>query len=100
MDTLNIDEYTKTFAALSHPIRLTIACRLLHNGRCNVNTMSQRLNVSQALVSQHVKILKEARVIEGTREGNIIWYSLSSDFAKKLLSNVDLDLCECKKNPS
>jgi len=95
MNTLNIEEYTKIFSALGHPIRLNIACGLYRNGKCNVNTMSERLNISQALVSQHVKILKEAGIIEGKREGNIIWYSISSEKTKKLLSCVDLNLCNC-----
>jgi DNA-binding transcriptional ArsR family regulator len=89
MNNMNIDEYTKIFATLSHPLRLKIACGLKEKGRCNVNTMMLRLNVSQALVSQHVKILKEANVITGTREGNIIWYSLSSELTKQILNCID-----------
>jgi ArsR family transcriptional regulator len=96
MNTLNIEEYTKIFAALGHPIRLNIACGLFRNGKCNVNTMSERLNISQALVSQHVKILREAKIIEGKREGNIIWYSICSENTKKLLECVDLNLCSCQ----
>ena len=98
MNTLNIEEYTKIFAALGHPIRLNIACGLYRNGKCNVNTMSERLNISQALVSQHVKILREAKIIEGKREGNIIWYSICSDYTKKLLECVDLNLCNCEEH--
>jgi ArsR family transcriptional regulator len=58
--------------------------------------MSERLHIGQALVSQHVKILREAGIIEGRREGNIIWYSISSENTRKLLSCVDLTLCDCK----
>ncbi len=93
MNTLTIEEYTKVFGALSHPVRLNIACGLLKNGRCNVNTMTRRLGISQALVSQHVKILKEAGIISGEREGNIIWYQLSSEVAKKLLEAIGADVC-------
>lgn len=95
MSYMNTDEYTKIFAALSHPLRLKIACGLKEKGRCNVNTMMQRLDVPQALVSQHVKILKEANIITGTREGNIIWYSLSSELTKNILNCID-NICEEK----
>lgn len=94
MNTQAIDEYTKVFSALGHPVRLKIVCGLLKNGRCNVNTMTRRLNVSQALVSQHVKILKEAGIISGTREGNIIWYSICSEIARKILASLADKICE------
>ncbi len=97
MNTELIEAYTKIFSALSHPLRLSIALGLLSKGRCNVNTMSERLNISQSLVSQHVRILKDAGLIKGQREGTIIWYSISSDEARRLLSCLNLG-CDCEKN--
>ena len=94
MNTELIEDYTKIFSALSHPLRLSIALGLLRKGRCNVNTMSERLNISQSLVSQHVRILKDAGIIKGQRDGTVIWYSISSDEARCLLSCLNLD-CDC-----
>jgi len=88
-------EYAKIFNALSHPLRLQIACGLLKHKRCNVNTMVARTGVAQALVSQHVKNLKDSGIIEGTRDGNIIWYTLCSPQTIKLLTNANLDICQC-----
>ncbi len=88
------DDYAKIFKALSHDIRLKIACGLIHQGKSNVNTISERLGVSQSLVSQHLNILKNAGIIKGYREGNIIWYKVESELAVRLLTNVKIDICE------
>lgn len=56
---MNAEDYSEVFKALSHPLRLKIACGLLHKGKCNVNTMVERLGVSQSLISQHINILKK-----------------------------------------
>lgn len=88
------EDYSEIFKALSHPIRLKIACGLLQKGKCNVNTMVERLGESQSLISQHLSILKKSKVIKGYREGNIIWYKLENDLAIKLLKNIDLNLCD------
>ncbi len=91
---MKADDYAKIFKALSHTIRLKIACGLIHRGRCNVNTISERLGVSQSLISQHLNILKNAGIIKGCREGNIVWYEIESELATKFLTNVKIDICE------
>jgi ArsR family transcriptional regulator len=87
-------DYTKIFKALSHDIRLQIACGLIHKGSCNVNTISERLGVSQSLVSQHLSILKNAGIIKGYREKNMVWYRIENELAKKLLENIEINICE------
>ncbi|MDD3593563.1 MAG: metalloregulator ArsR/SmtB family transcription factor [Candidatus Gastranaerophilales bacterium] len=91
---MQVNDYVKIFDALSHPIRLKIVCGLVHAERCNVGTMSQRLGVSQSLISQHVNILKNAEIIKGYREGNVIWYKLENDLARKLLTNIEINICD------
>lgn len=91
------ENYAEIFKALGHQIRLSIACGILKRGRCNVNTMSERLHVSQSLISQHVNILKKAGIIEGKREGNIIWYEICSETTKKVLQNINLNVCNCNQ---
>ena len=93
---MNAENYSEIFKALGHPIRLKIACGLLHKGKCNVNTMVENLNESQSLISQHINILKKSGLIKGYRDGNIIWYKLENEFAIKLLKNIELNVCKIK----
>ncbi len=93
---MNAEIYSEIFKALGHPIRLKIACGLLHKGKCNVNTMVENLNESQSLISQHINILKKSGLIKGYRDGNIIWYKLENELAIKLLKNIELNVCKIK----
>lgn len=91
---MNVEDYAKIFNALAHPIRLKIACGLIKMEKCNVSTMTERIGVSQSLISQHVNILKNAQIIKGYRDGNIIWYKLENELAKKLLKNIKIKICD------
>jgi len=93
---MNADGYAKIFNALAHPIRLKIACGLVDIEKCNVTTMTERIGVSQSLISQHVNVLKNAQIIKGYREGNIIWYKLENELAKRILTNIKINICDEK----
>ncbi|KMQ52361.1 Transcriptional regulator, ArsR family [Chitinispirillum alkaliphilum] len=62
---------SEKFKALGHPVRLTIVERLIkhHSDRCNVNKMSEKLNLPQPTVSQHLSILKRVGIIEAQKDG-------------------------------
>lgn len=80
MKSDHYDHFSEIFKALGHPVRLKIVCGLIKKNKCNVNTMAEKLNVSQPSVSQHLNILKNARIIQGYRNGTQICYKvISSD---------------------
>lgn len=95
---MNSEEYANVFKALAHPVRLQIVCGLAHKCECCVNHMSEHLGVAQSVVSQHLNILKSAGIIKGYRTGNKICYRLENDLVKKLVYDLDIDLCSCVKD--
>lgn len=74
-------EYTETdgvvrlFGALAHPVRASIVHRLT-DGAADVSTLTDLLGVSQPLVSHHLRTLREAHLIEGTKDGRRTMYRL------------------------
>ena len=70
--------------ALGHPIRYCIVEGLV-NGAQNVATMVDCTHVPQPTVSQHLNILKAAGILEGTRCGNQVRYSVVDPEAKKIV---------------
>jgi ArsR family transcriptional regulator len=64
--------------ALASPLRLAIVLELQHEARC-VHELVEALGASQPLVSQHLRTLREAEDIEGTRRGREIEYRLQDD---------------------
>jgi DNA-binding transcriptional ArsR family regulator len=54
---------TQTFAALAEPSRFRIV-ELLRSGPRAVNEIGQRLRLNQPQVSKHLRMLKEAGLVE------------------------------------
>jgi len=63
--------------ALGHPARIAIIEFLLEHKTCICKNIVDELPLSQATISQHLKELKNAGLINGTIEGNTICYCLS-----------------------
>ena len=73
------------FKALGHPIRLKIVYGLLRVGGCNVKNMQECLGLHQATVSQHLIHLKSRGIIDSTRQGLQMIYSVTNAVAKCLI---------------
>ncbi|GAB3218043.1 metalloregulator ArsR/SmtB family transcription factor [Mycolicibacterium hippocampi] len=61
--------------ALASPLRIAIVLQLREEARC-VHELVDALNVPQPLVSQHLRILKAAGVVDGARSGREVLYRL------------------------
>ncbi|MGB2918926.1 MAG: metalloregulator ArsR/SmtB family transcription factor [Mycobacterium sp.] len=61
--------------ALASPLRIAIVLQLHEEARC-VHELVDALNVAQPLVSQHLRILKAAGVVDGARSGREVLYRL------------------------
>lgn len=62
--------------ALGHPVRLGIALRLAAEGGTCACDFAEIFHISQPAVSQHLKVLREAGLVQTRREGTQILYSL------------------------
>ena len=87
-ENIDIEEYTLIFKALAHPTRLTIAYNLMKKTECNVNRMSECLGIPQPTVSQHLSILKSAKVLVSHRNGNQICYKVENPKVIKILEQL------------
>lgn len=74
-----IEELAEIFKALSDPTRLKLIKLLTENKFLCVNALTQRLNVTQSAVSQHLRILRQVGLVIGDRKGYHIHYSLNHD---------------------
>jgi len=75
-----IEQLAEIFKALSDPTRLRLV-RLLgeSRGALCVNALAHRLRVTQSAVSQHLRVLRQARLVRGERRGYFVHYSLDQD---------------------
>lgn len=66
------------FKALSDETRVTILLLLAKQNVC-AKGIAKRLNISEAAVSQHIKVLKEAGLIVGYKKGYRVHYSVNEE---------------------
>ena len=64
--------------ALAAPVRIGIVLQLRESPRC-VHDLVDALHVPQPLISQHLRVLKSAGVVQGDRHGREVVYSLVDD---------------------
>ncbi len=69
--------------ALADPIRLEILDMLSPQTRCNCH-FQDHLDVAPNLLSYHLKVLREAGLIEGTKRGRWVDYALTTDAAERI----------------
>ena len=75
----------ETFKVLSDPQRRDIL-ELLRNGRMNAGEIAEKLEITPAALSYHLKLMKKADLIMEYREKNFIYYEIQiSVFAEMLL---------------
>lgn len=113
IDTTAIKKAASIYRAIYHPLRLQIV-ELIHKaGEINVTPIIRKLKLEQSLISAHLKILRDAKILATRREGQQIFYSIDykqlkhlSELTVKLLQTpplqkgVDLQLPERKTKSS
>lgn len=65
-----------TLKALSDPIRREIL-NLLKTGRMSAGEIAGHFTVTDASISRHLSVLKDADLIRDTREGKFIFYDIN-----------------------
>ncbi len=72
-----LDHVASRFRVLSDTNRLRIIQSLLEAGELNVGELVERLDMSQANVSKHLRILHEAGVLARRPQGTSAYYSVA-----------------------
>ena len=82
--------------ALSHPARIAILRELADRSSCVCGEIVQSVPLAQATVSQHLKELRQARLIKGEVEGPRICYCLDLEGVQRLERELGALLDELK----
>ena len=76
------------FQALSDQTRLRIVQRLRSGERC-VCVLQTSLGLAQPLLSHHLRVLREAGLVVGRREGRWVHYSLATEMLEGVAGFLD-----------
>jgi DNA-binding transcriptional ArsR family regulator len=77
----NEEEIEETFKILGNPNRLKIICILSKSDdkEATVSQIAQRLNITQPAASQHLKLLKTAKIVKSEKKGSNIYYKINTE---------------------
>lgn len=82
-DLDRIKHLEKIFSSMGNFSRLKIL-KILSGGPLCVNAIVGFLDISQPAVSQHLKILSDSGLIKGEKRGNMVHYSINTEFTEEL----------------
>ncbi|HEY1009883.1 MAG TPA: metalloregulator ArsR/SmtB family transcription factor [Daejeonella sp.] len=85
--------------ALAHPARIAILQRIMIANTCICGDLVGELGLAQATISQHLKELKSAGLIQGTIEGVSVCYCIEPKAWKMLIENFG-DFATAYKGPT
>jgi len=74
----------QTLKALADPTRREIL-NLLKNGKKSAGEISDHFDITAAAISRHLSVLKEADLIEDTRDGKYIFYELNASVLEEIM---------------
>ena len=83
LESTSLGTAAGAFSALGDPIRLRVLDALRDGVRC-VCELREEIDVAPNLLSYHLKVLREAGLISGSRRGRWIDYSLVPDAVEAL----------------
>ena len=74
----------ETFKALSDPQRRELLT-VLREGRMNAGELAEKLNITPAALSYHLKLLKKADLVMEYKEKNFIFYELNTSVFDEMI---------------
>lgn len=82
------DELLRVLKALADDTRLKIIDLLLRYDFC-VGALAQKLGLSEAAISQHLKVLRNAGIVSGEKRGYYTHYDVNRDLLANAAAAVD-----------
>ena len=78
------DDASGLLRALANRHRLLILCRLV-DGERSVGELAAALGIRDSTVSQHLALLRKDGLVRTRRDGQTIWYAISSAPARAVI---------------
>lgn len=77
------------FKAVAHPARIAILQHLIRADVCICGDLVEELGLAQSTISQHLKELKNAGLIQGTVEGASVCYCIDGKAWKQFKNELE-----------
>lgn len=92
----NMDKASDLLKILSHPVRLSILCDLMHYGDMGAGEIALRQSerASQSQVSQYLAEFRRKKFVKAVKRGQAITYSFNSPLIKSIIDLLYREYCQ------
>jgi DNA-binding transcriptional ArsR family regulator len=87
-DTEKLERAAIMLKAMAHPTRMAIVDLIVREKELTVTEIYERLNLEQAVASQHLAILKDKDVLAMKRDGKNCYYQIAKPMLKELIDVI------------
>ncbi len=88
----NAHKASDLLGAMANTSRLMIMCQLA-DGEKSVSDLQPMIGLSQSALSQHLAVLRRKHLVRTRRDGQSIFYSLSSGEAASIMHTLHEQFC-------
>jgi DNA-binding transcriptional ArsR family regulator len=85
----NLDAASAVMRALTHSVRLRLIGFIDQNKKINVNKIYKTLKMEQSVASQHLRILREVKLVHAERKGKFIFYTVNYKKLEGIVTAID-----------
>lgn len=79
------NDVAELYRVFGDKTRVSILCELSDEERC-VNDLAAALGMTVSAISHQLRILKQAQLVRGRKEGKMVFYSPADDHVRTILS--------------
>ena len=83
----------ETYRLLGDPTRLRVLLACI-DGPISVGDIAEAIQASPSLVSHHLRLLRAARLVRGTRKTRQVFYEAADDHIRNMLVDMLDHVCE------
>ena len=74
--------------------------RALRDNQIAASDLARVLGRSRSATSQHLRVLREAEVVQPSRNGNVVRYRLATDLNAEILRDIDAAFDKLEPSPA
>lgn len=90
---------SRLFSSISDPTRIRIVHALTEADRLNVTEIAKYTGLSISAISHQLRLLRDRAMLQGTREGRSVYYSLADEHLRALIrTGVQHAYQDCTNN--
>jgi len=86
--TFDTEQASSLLDLMAHSARLTVL-QLISEREWDVTSLAQTVGLSQSALSQHLKKLRDGKIVTTRRDRQTVYYSAKSDAVEKMLAALD-----------